>query len=258
MGVTIAVAGKGGVGKTTVSGLIIEALRRRAGGPVLAIDADPNATLADALGLDVVLTLGELQATTLANIRDLPSGVPLSRHIEYELHRATIEGEGVDLVTMGRGEGPGCYCAVNSILRRSLEALSSGYPFTVLDNEAGLEHLSRRISQDVDVLLIVSDGNPVALRAASRISDMVDELELGVSTCGLVLNNLRGDLSPKGAAILSQTCLPVLAKLVHDDAIAQQNLADRPLSELPDGHPVLEEVNRLLTDVLGSRGGNTT
>jgi len=247
---TIAIAGKGGVGKTTVCGLIVEALRRRTGGPILAIDADPNSTLADVLGLEEGVTLGAMQAETLAQIRGLPSGVPLGRHIEYELHRAIVEGDGVDLVTMGRGEGPGCYCAVNSILRRCLESLSSGYPYTVLDNEAGLEHLSRRIAQGVDILLVVSDGNPTALRAATRISGLVDNLGLGVATQRLVLNNLRGSLGLKAGEILTQTDLRVVAHLRHDAALAELNREERPLTGLPDSHPVLQAVNRMLTDLL--------
>jgi len=258
MGITLAIAGKGGVGKTTVSGLIIEVLRRRTGGPILAIDADPNATLADVLGLDVAITLGEMQATTLANIRDLPSGVPLGRHIEYELHRAMVEGDGVDLITMGRGEGPGCYCAVNSILRRCLETLSSGYPYTVLDNEAGLEHLSRRVSQGVDALIVVSDANPVALRAAVRINGLVDELKLGLKHRGLVLNNLREELGPKAEAVLASTDLPVLARLPHDDVIEALNLDERPLSELPDNHPALHAVDRFLAALPASKKETAT
>ncbi len=249
MGVTIAIAGKGGVGKTTVSGLVVEALRRRTGGPILAIDADPNATLAEVLGLQVETTLGELQATTLANIRDLPSGVPLGRHIEYELHRAMAEGDGVDLVTMGRGEGPGCYCAVNSILRRCLETLSLGYPYTVLDNEAGLEHLSRRVSQGVDALIIVSDANPVALRAAGRINKLVDELKLDLGHRGLVLNNLRGALGAKAESALEDTGLSVLGRLPHDDVLEALNLDERPLSDLPNDHPALGIVDGLLADL---------
>ena len=253
MGFTFAIAGKGGVGKTTVCGLIIESLRRRTDKAVLAIDADPNATMAEALGLEVETTLGQLQATTLANIRDLPPGVPLGRHIEYELHQAMVEGDGVDLIVMGRGEGPGCYCAVNSILRRSLETLSSGYPYTVLDNEAGLEHLSRRVSQGVDALIVVSDANPVALRAAGRINGLVDELKLGLTQRGLVLNNLRAELGSKAQSVLEETGLPVLAQLPHDDAIEALNLDDRPLSELPDDHPVLRIIDQLVTELLASQ-----
>jgi len=250
MGKTIAIAGKGGVGKTTLSGLIIEALRRRTGGPILAIDADPNATLAGVLGLEEGTTLGAMQADTLAQIRQLPSGVPLGRHIEYELHRAIVEGDGVDLVTMGRGEGPGCYCAVNSILRRCLESLSSGYPFTVLDNEAGLEHLSRRVSQGIDVLLVVSDGNPTALRATTRIAGLAESLQLGFAALGLVLNNLRGALSPKADALLAASDLPVVGRLCHDETVADLNLDERPLHELPEGHPLLEAVERMLGELL--------
>ena len=243
---TIAVAGKGGVGKTTVSGLLIEALRRTTGGPILAIDADPNATLAETLGFHVEVTIGEMQATTLAQIRDLPTGVPLGRHIEYELHRAMVEGNGVDLLTMGRGEGPGCYCAVNSILRRCLETLAAGYPFTVLDNEAGLEHLSRRVSQGVDTLLIVSDGNPVAVRAAARIARLTEQLGLGFAARGLVLNNLRNGLSQRAEDEIKAIGLPVLARIPHDPTIAELNADERPLRELPEADPALGAVRALL------------
>lgn len=245
-GTTIAVAGKGGVGKTTVSGLLIEALRRTTGGPILAIDADPNATLAETLGLQVETTIGELQATTLEQIRNLPTGVPLGRHIEYELHRAMVEGDGVDLLTMGRGEGPGCYCAVNSILRRCLETLASGYPFSVLDNEAGLEHLSRRIAQGVDALLVVSDGNPVALRAAERIARLTEQLGLDFGMRGLVLNNLRGGLSVRAEEAIEASGLPVLVRLPHDEAIAELNSTEQPLRDLPENAPALAAVHGLL------------
>lgn len=248
---TIAVAGKGGVGKTTVSGLVIEALRRTVREPILAIDADPNATLADTLGFEVEITLGELQASTLAGIRDLPPGVPLGRHIEYELHRAMVEGDGVDLLTMGRGEGPGCYCAVNSILRRCLETLASGYSFTVLDNEAGLEHLSRRVAQGVDALLIVSDGNPVALRAAGRIERLTKQLGLRFESRGLVLNNLREALTPRAERELESIELPILARIPHDPAIAQFNADERPLRDLPKDSPALESIRALLERSLG-------
>ncbi|HDL41986.1 MAG TPA: carbon monoxide dehydrogenase, partial [Actinobacteria bacterium] len=152
MAFTIAVAGKGGVGKSTVSGLIIRALVERQAGPVLAIDADPNSNLGELLGLDAESTIGGLQAETLEKIRDLPAGVPLSRHLEYELHQSIVEGEGVDLLVMGRGEGPGCYCAVNNILRTCFSTLRGAYKYAVLDNEAGMEHLARRVSHGVDVL----------------------------------------------------------------------------------------------------------
>ena len=197
MGRTFAVAGKGGTGKTTVSALIIRSLIERKFVPLLAVDADPNSNLGEALGLPVARSIGELQAETLKQIHDLPSGVPLSRHLEYELHQAIVEGEGVDLLVMGHGEGPGCYCAVNHILRNYLESLRSSYRFTILDNEAGLEHLSRRVSHGIDALLITSDANPIALRAAGRIARMADALELDIKDRYLILNNVRNGLSPR-------------------------------------------------------------
>ena len=248
---TIAVAGKGGVGKTTVSGLVIEALRRRSADPILAVDADPNATLGEMLGLTVETTVGQLQAETLASIRELRSGVPLGRRIETELHRAIVEGIGVDLLSMGHGEGPGCYCAVNSILRRCIEALAANYAYVVLDNEAGLEHLSRRLAQGGDVLLVVSDANPVALRAATRISGLADKLGLGFGRRGLVLNNLRGRLSPRSEEEILRTGLPVLGRLDHDAWIEEANLEGLPLGDLPDTHPALLAVGRILQDLIG-------
>jgi len=242
---TLAIAGKGGVGKTTVSGLFIEALRRRRG-PVLAVDADPNATLGETLGLGVEMTIGKMQADTLARIRDLPSGVPLGRYLESELHYAISEGSGVDLLTMGQGEGPGCYCAVNSILRRCLESLTASYPSVVLDNEAGLEHLSRRVARGGDALVVVSDGNPVALQAAARIAGMIDELQLDFPRRGLLLNNLRGELSERARSALSATGLPVIGELAHDEEIEKLNLNARPLGELPDDNPCLRRVQEIL------------
>jgi CO dehydrogenase maturation factor len=253
MSLMIAVAGKGGVGKTTVSGLIVEALRRRTGRAILAVDADPNATLGEVLGLDVETTVGELQADTLRGIRELRSGVPLGRHIEAELHRAIVESPGLDLLTMGRGEGPGCYCAVNSILRRCLETLASRYAYVVLDNEAGLEHLSRRVTQGGDALIVVGDGNPVALKAAARIAGLVDELGLGFPRRGLLLNNLRGPLGSRAEAEIERIGLPVIGRLAHDARIEELNLDGRPLSEIPDGNEGLTGIGSILEEWLGGR-----
>lgn len=250
MAMTIAVAGKGGTGKTTLSALLIRSLLKRGTTPILAVDADPNSNLGNALGLETEMSIGQLQAETLTKIHDLPAGVPLSRHLEYELHQAIAEGKGVDLLTMGHGEGPGCYCAVNHILRLYLETLRSSYHCTVLDNEAGLEHLSRRVSSGIDVLLVVSDPSPVALRAATRISQMADELELAITRRFLLLNRIEGDLTSAASEEINRTGLNVIGSIPFDSAVAEATLAGQSITmvsaEAPSWRQMSEVLDRLL------------
>lgn len=250
MAFKIAVAGKGGTGKTTVSGLVVQSLLRWGERPVLAVDADPNANLGELLGLEVEETVGGLQAEVLDKRHDLPPGVPLSRHLEYELHQALVEGEGVDLLVMGRGEGPGCYCAVNDILRGYLNSIQGSYRYVVLDNEAGMEHLSRRITQDVDLLLIVSDANPIAVRAAVRIAELANELRLRIGERYLILNNLRGALPALAQEELARAGLRVLGEVPQDEAILKLCLEGRPLNELPPDSPAPEALEELLKKTL--------
>ncbi len=250
MSLTIAVAGKGGTGKTTLSALLIRSLRERGLTPLLAVDADPNANLGEALGLSADLSIGRLQAETLKQIRNLPAGVPLSRHLEYELHQAVVEGEEVDLLVMGHGEGPGCYCAVNHILRRYLESLRSSYRCTVLDNEAGMEHLSRRVSHGIDLLLVVSDASPAALRSAGRIARMADDLDLEIGRRSLVLTNLRDGLTDRASAELEETDLEVIGRIPFDEAIAEASLAGRPIAELPSDSAALAKVSEMMERLL--------
>jgi len=250
MAFKIAVAGKGGTGKTTISGLIVQLLRGAGEGPILAVDADPNANLGELLGLEAEVTVGALQAEALYRRHDLPPGVPLSRHLEYELHQALAEGEGVDLLVMGRGEGPGCYCAVNDILRGYVQSIQGSYRYLVLDNEAGMEHLSRRLTSDIDLLLVVSDANPIAVRAATRIRELVDELELQIGERYLILNNMQGELSELAREELARAGLPVLGEVPRDEFILKLCLERRPLSELPPGSPAREALEGLLWKAL--------
>jgi CO dehydrogenase maturation factor len=250
MGLTIAVAGKGGTGKTTLSALLIRGLCERGMTPLLAVDADPNANLGEALGLTTDVSIGRLQAETLKRIHSLPAGVPLSRHLEYELHQAIAEGEGVDLLVMGHGEGPGCYCAVNHILRRYIESLRSSYRCTILDNEAGMEHLSRRVSHGIDLLLVVSDASPTALRSAGRIAGIADDLELEIGQRFLVLTNLRDELSDRAREEIERIDLEILGRIPFDEEMYELALAGRPIAELSPEAVSLTEVSEMLDTLL--------
>jgi CO dehydrogenase maturation factor len=247
---TIAVAGKGGTGKTTLSALLIRALCDRGLTPLLAVDADPNANLGELLGIDAERSIGELQAETLRQIHSLPGGVPLSRHLEYELHQAIAEGRGVDLLAMGHGEGPGCYCAVNHILRRYIESLRSSYRCTILDNEAGMEHLSRRVSNGIDLLLVVSDASPIALRSAGRIAGIADDLDLDIDRRFLVLTNLRGELSDRAREETERIDLELLGTVPFDEQVYQLALDGRPIGELPPEAASLVQVTEMLGRLL--------
>lgn len=250
-GLKVAVAGKGGVGKTTVAALLIEALRRR--GPVLAVDADPNCNLGEALGLTVDKTLGQLRDEILEKVSELPPGVPKDQLLELGLHQCLVEDEGVDLLTMGHGEGPRCYCMVNHVLRRVIDALRGNYRYVVLDNEAGMEHLSRRTTQDVDVLLLVAEPRPISLRSATRIAAIAEELQLRVGQKCLVLNRVRGE-RPLVWKEVEALGMPVLGVIPADPAVEDLWARGRPLGELPPASPARRAVQAMVEKMQGEEG----
>jgi len=250
---TIAVAGKGGTGKTTLAGLLIQALRERNDGPVLAVDADPNANLGELLGLQADSNIGQLREETLSRVAELPPGASKERYLEQGLHECLVEDWGLDLLVMGRGEGPKCYCMVNHILRKYIEVLRGSYAYVVLDNEAGLEHLSRRTTQDVDALLVVSQPNPIALRAAQRVVELARDLDLRVDREYLVLNGVSGKVPQALQNEIGKLDIPVGGRLPQDEDIAQLALEARPLTELSTDSPALNEATKLLELILSAR-----
>ena len=187
----MAVAGKGGVGKSTISAMLVRALHERTGKVVMAVDADPNSNLGEKLGVKVERTIGHLREELLRHADSLPPGQSKQEYVQYQMRLALVEGEGFDLLSMGRPEGQGCYCYINNILRTFLDLAMDSYDFVVIDNEAGMEHLSRRTTRGMDVLLLVSDPTKVGIETAARLLALAQEMELDVRRSVLIINGMR-------------------------------------------------------------------
>ncbi|MBI4707144.1 MAG: AAA family ATPase [Candidatus Omnitrophica bacterium] len=188
MGYVIAMAGKGGTGKTTIAALIVRLIKEKKLGSILAVDADPNSNLGEALGVVPQKSIGTILDEISKHPEKIPSGMPKDRFIEYEVQTAIAEGEGFDVLTMGRPEGPGCYCYVNNALRAVMDKLIKDYNYIVIDNEAGLEHLSRRTTRSADAMVVVSSLSAVGLKAAQRISELASEIDIKIKKRFLILN----------------------------------------------------------------------
>lgn len=261
MTTTIALAGKGGVGKTTVAAMIIKYLMQTQAGAILAIDADPSTNLNMVLGLDVAWTVGEIREDMLAQVKEsltaggaamgtLAGGMTKQQHLDYEVRAAMAEGDRFDLIAMGRSEGPGCYCAVNHNLRQVVDAVSRNYRYVVIDNEAGMEHLSRRTTRDVQHLLIVSDPTQRGLVAAARIARFRRELEIHIEHTGLILNRLPGAMPPPLQARIEEMAIPLLGTIPADEELMGFEFSGRPLIELGDASPVYQAVTAVMERLL--------
>ena len=188
----IALAGKGGVGKSSISSQLILQLSRNA--LVLAVDADPNTNLPDKLGLPVDTTIGEIRNKVVADPDSIPKGMSKHEHIALEIRKAMHEHDNIDLLVMGRPEGEGCYCFMNNVLRECFSGMIDDYKFVVIDNEAGMEHLSRKILPKADVMLFVSDPTRIGIRTASRLSSVASEVGMKIGRKILIINDLPEDL----------------------------------------------------------------
>jgi len=261
MTTTIALAGKGGVGKTTVAGMIIKYLAQNQTGSILAIDADPSSNLNMVLGLDLEWTVGDIREGMLEQVKSslsnggaamgtMPGGVSKRDYLDYQVRSSLAEGSRFDLIAMGRGEGQGCYCAVNHNLREVIDGMSRHYAYVVIDNEAGMEHLSRRTTRDVQHLFIVSDPTQRGLVAAQRIADMRKELDINIEKSYLIINRLRGGMPVELIAFTEKMNLPLLGTIPADDDLAAFEFSGRPLVELGDQSPVYQAVEGMMKEIL--------
>ncbi|MGB3714560.1 MAG: AAA family ATPase [Candidatus Promineifilaceae bacterium] len=261
MTTTIALAGKGGVGKTTTAAMIIKYLVQSQPGAILAIDADPSSNLNMVLGLDLEWTVGEIREDLLVQVKQsltaggaamgsLSGGMSKRDYLDYEVRSSLSEGERFDLIAMGRSEGQGCYCAVNHNLREVIDSISKSYRYAVIDNEAGMEHLSRRTTRDVQHLIVVSDPTQRGLVAAERIAGFRNELDIHIENTYLILNRLNGEMPAPLRERVEQMDIPLLGVVPADAELVEFEFSGRPLVDLGDESPVYQAVAGMMREIL--------
>ena len=244
----IAVAGKGGTGKTTFTSIMIRYLIEQQKRPILAVDADPNANLNEALGAALGETISDIIAQTKGEV-SFPAGMTQETFIEYKLQSALVETKDVDMLVMGGPEGPGCYCFPNNILRKLLENLAGNYAYVIMDNEAGMEHISRRVTSDIDMLFIVSDASARAIRSAGRVHDLVKQLKTSVKEIYLVVMKCQpGDIAALQQEI-DATGLTLIGTVPYDTGLARYDLESKPLAELPGDAAAVKAIYEICNKV---------
>jgi CO dehydrogenase maturation factor len=239
---TIALAGKGGTGKTTIAALLIKLLTEK--GVVLAIDGDPSSNLHMALGLPLHETVGGLREEMLdSKLKDrIGPSMPKPDYVELRVQEALVESTRVDLLAMGRPEGPGCYCAANNWLRGSIDRLASNYNYVVIDSEAGMEHISRQTTKDVDILLIISDLTMRGISAAARTKELIGELRTHVDRIVLVVNRVTNGLPNEIEKAIEEAGLELIGVLPEDQGMAKLETVGAPLIDLSPQSPLRKAV----------------
>ena len=249
---TIAVAGKGGVGKTTVSGMIIDYLTGKGAGPVLVVDADANANLNEVLGVEAETTLGTIrEEMAQAELKKtIPAGMTKADYAEYKFNSALIEEDDFDMLIMGRTQGKGCYCYVNGVLKTQMDKYAKNYRYVVMDNEAGLEHVARGTLPHVDTMLLISDCSRRGIQAVGRIAEMIGEMELKPGRMGLIVNRAPGGvLEPGVQEEIQRHGLKLFGVLPQDDGVYRCDCNGEPSAKLPDDSPMKAAVGRLMENL---------
>jgi CO dehydrogenase maturation factor len=253
LSINIAVAGKGGTGKTSIVSLVIRYLLRNNLGTVLAVDADPNSNLAENLGLEVRQTVGRILNEFQGEKLRIPAGMTKEAYLEYQLNTVITESKNLDLITMGRGEGPDCYCYPNTVIRKLIDRWSNNYAYVVMDNEAGMEHLSRRTTQNIDELLLVSDHSVKGLRAVARVRDLVKELKLNVKRESIIINLVPGGIDPLLQEEMARLGMSPAAVIPADEELKRFDLEQKPLFNLPDTSKAVTAVDSLMNKLITSK-----
>ena len=247
MSALIAISGKGGSGKTTLAAMIVRHLVERTGRSVLAVDADPNTCLGDALGLEPETTVGEIRDAAIDRTLQAGPGMDRERAVQYAIQRAVVEAEGFDLLAMGHTEGPGCYCAVNHLLRKYLDQAGGDYGWVVLDNEAGMEHLSRRTTDAVDHLIVVAEPTVLGAKTAERILGLAERLPITIRGKGVLWNKVT-----EGAALPpAADALPTIGRVPLDDRVQELSARGGTVFELDPGNVAYRAVGNVLAGILG-------
>ena len=239
---TIAVAGKGGVGKTTTCGMIIDYLCNKKQGPILVVDADANSNLNEVLGVEVDTTLGDIrEEMARAEMRGdvIPTGMTKADYAEFKFNSALIEEDDFDMLVMGRTQGKGCYCYVNGVLKTQVDKYAKNYRYLVMDNEAGLEHVARGTLPHVDTMLLVSDCSRRGVQAVARLAEMIREMELKPAQMGVIINRAPGGVLDDGVrAEVEKYGLTLFGVLPQDEAVYRCDCDGKPSASLPENNPV--------------------
>lgn len=246
-----AVSGKGGTGKTMFAALLVRTLSEMdGGGDILAIDADPDENLSGALGLEYKKTIGDLREELLRERDKLAPTQSWRSLLEYRIMEALVEGDKFDLLVMGRPEGPGCYCAVNHVLREIIDTFARNYDYVVIDAEAGLEHLSRRTTQDVDVMLVITDPSRRGVTTAQRIRDLSRDLEIKFKNLFVIINRVSPEKADRIKKYSEDLGLEVLGSIPEDEYVLEYDFEGRPLTQLPEDSKALGSVREIARRLL--------
>jgi len=249
MTMTIAVAGKGGTGKTTFVALLIKYIRSHDLGYIMAIDGDPSANLNLALGMELYETVGHIREATSIQVQTgrYDTSIPKSDFFEYRINESLVEGDRIDLIAMGRPEGPGCYCAANNILRNVIDRLGDQYDFVVIDNEAGMEHISRQTTRHVDKLFVITDMTMRGLAAAGHIVQLVKELGTRVRDTYLVINRVNHQIPAMMQQKIKDLGLHLIGTLPNDENVTKFDMIGKPIFEISEEAPVYQAVVEIAT-----------
>lgn len=251
----IAVAGKGGVGKTTLTGLIIQYLGEKGKGPILAVDADANSNLNEVLGVKVEATLGdvreEVARSEMAKDNPIPAGMTKADYMEFKFDDALVEDDDFDLLVMGRTQGKGCYCFVNGLLQAQLQRLEKNYPYIIVDNEAGMEHISRGVLPSMQTAILVSDCSRRGVQAVGRIAELIKECDMHPSQVGLIINRAPGGVLNEGTKEeIEKQGLQLLGVVPQNETVFEYDCDGTPTIQLPEDSPVKKAI-RDIVDKLG-------